>query len=223
MEPLFDAYVQSLDEWPIAVDAGLAVHHAVEHNGANLVLDEWLGELRQSAAGERCRLILFSSSLISKGKYRWDQLLRPWVAHLAGNLDAPMTTQLLSKAGHVRLEPLGANEARARLDTLMRLWQDGMTAPLPLAPLAGFAWLGKDGTADSGTESAAYAAARQAYESGYQYTGEAQRSAYLTHQWPDFARLYSAQSAHGHTFARLAEALYAPLYAHVKRKQGDQP
>jgi len=224
MEPLFDAYTQALNEWPVAIDAGLALQHVLEHNGASLVLDDWLGELRQSADGERCRLILSSSSLISKGKYRWDQLLRPWVAHLAGNLDAPMTTQLLSKAGNVRLEPLDANDARAQLDTLMRLWQDGMTAPLPLAPLAGFAWLGKDGTADStaesAAESAAYTAARQAYESSYQYTGEAERSAYLTHQWPDFARLYSAQSEHGHTFARLAETLYAPLYAHVKSKQG---
>ena len=74
-----------------------------------------MGELRQDEAGHRCRLLLLGSSLISqgsgRGQYRWSHLLRPWVAHLAGNLDGPMTTQLLSKAGHVTLAPVDAETA----------------------------------------------------------------------------------------------------------------
>jgi exodeoxyribonuclease V gamma subunit len=221
MEALFGAYEEALQEWPHVLAAPQAVH--IE---GQVTLEDWLGELRRNENGDRCRLLLLSSSLVSQGRgrgqYRWTHLLRPWVAHLAGNAETPMTTQLLSKAGHVRLEPLGAENARAQLQTLLNAWCDGMQAPLPLAPQAAFAWLTKqstvDGNQENTQESAAYAAAEAAYEGGRYQTGEVAQSAYLAHQWPRFERLFNEHAAHGHYFASLTEALYAPLFYAIKGK-----
>ncbi|MDN6322886.1 MAG: exodeoxyribonuclease V subunit gamma, partial [Halomonas sp.] len=222
MDALFGAYEEALQEWPQVVAVPQAVH-VVERAEGQVTLEDWLGELRQDEAGNRCRLLLLSSSLVSQGRgrgqYRWQHLLRPWVAHLAGNSERPMTTQLLSKAGHVRLEPLEAENARYQLDALLSAWCDGMQAPLPLAPQAAFAWLAKQGTPesedDSARESDAYAAAETAYEGGRFQTGEVAQSAYLSHQWPNFDRLF-IERALGHSFASLTEALYAPLHRSVK-------
>ena len=221
MEALFNAYEEALDAWPHTLPDTM-----IHFEAHGLTLEEPLGELRQDEAGHRCRLLLLSSSLISqgsgRGQYRWSHLLRPWVAHLAGNLDGPMTTQLLSKAGHVTLAPVDAETARQHLETQLAAWQAGLETPLPLAPQAAFAWLSKQGTPDiaqeKGRESDAYAAAESAYEGGRYQTGEVAQSAYLSHQWPRFERLFFEQ-ANGHTFATLVEALYAPLFFAVKGKK----
>ena len=221
MEALFNAYEEALDAWPHPLPDTM-----IHFEAHGLTLEEPLGELRQDEAGHRCRLLLLSSSLISqgsgRGQYRWSHLLRPWVAHLAGNLDGPMTTQLLSKAGHVTLAPVDAETARQHLETQLAAWQAGLETPLPLAPQAAFAWLSKQGTPDmaqeKGRESDAYAAAESAYEGGRYQTGEVAQSAYLSHQWPRFERLFFEQ-ANGHTFATLVEALYAPLFFAVKGKK----
>ena len=218
MEALFAAYEEALQEWPQVIAAPQAVH-VVESAEGRVTLEDWLGELRQGDAGNRCRLLLLSSSLVSQGRgrgqYRWQHLLRPWVAHLAGNVDHPMTTQLLSKAGHVRLEPIDAENARTQLEAILSAWCDGMQAPLPLAPQAAFAWLAKLGTPESELESDAYAAAEAAYEGGRYQTGEVAQSAYLSHQWPSFEQLFSERVL-GHRFTTLTEALYAPLHRAVK-------
>ncbi|MGM0544366.1 MAG: exodeoxyribonuclease V subunit gamma [Pseudomonadota bacterium] len=218
MDDLFSAYQDALAQWPVALSAPEAIH--LEGNDG-IVLEDWLGELRHNEHGERCRLLLLSSSLVSqgggRGQYRWAHLLRPWVAHLAGNLSGPMTTQLLSKAGHVRLEPVDAENARFQLDALLGAWRDGIQAPLPLAPQSAFAWLAKKGTPDTAPDSDAYAAATAAYEGGRYQTGEVAQSAYLSHQWPSFEKLFNAQAV-GHRFATLTEGLYAPLHASVKMR-----
>ena len=221
METLFNAYEEALDAWPHPLPDTM-----IHFQAHGITLEEPLGELRQDEAGHRCRLLLLSSSLISqgsgRGQYRWSHLLRPWVAHLAGNLDGPMTTQLLSKAGHVTLAPVDAETARQHLETQLAAWQAGLETPLPLAPQAAFAWLSKQGTPDmaqeKGRDSDAYAAAETAYEGGRYQTGEVAQSAYLSHQWPRFERLFFEQ-ANGHTFATLVEALYAPLFFAVKGKK----
>ena len=218
MEALFSDYEEALDAWPIALGDPAAIHL----EGSNgITLEDWLGELRQDDAGNRCRLLLLSSSLVKNSKYQWHLLLRHWVAHLAGNLSGPMTTQLLSKAGNITLEPIAADIAHAHLETQLSAWQHGLKVPLPLAPQAAFAWLTKLGTPDiaieKGRESDAYAAAEKAYESGFKTTGEADQSPYLGHQWPRFERLFFDRTANEkHTFAELTEALYAPLFYAVK-------
>ncbi|MBZ5488066.1 exodeoxyribonuclease V subunit gamma [Halomonas aquamarina] len=223
MEALFFEYQKALNEWPHRADTPLAVAFSAH----GLEVADWVNEIRTDEEGNRCRLLLLSSSLISQGRgrgqYRWQHLLRPWVVHLAANTQTPMTTQLLSKAGHVHLAPLDADTARTHLNDLLACWQAGMESPLPLAPQAAFAWLGKEGSAESiedGAEqdieeSDAYRAAASAYEGDRYRTGEVQQSAYLARQWPSFKALYNA-CAQGHGFATLVETLYAPLYRAIK-------
>lgn len=220
MQALFDDYQNALAEWPYPEEAP----QAVTFSAHALSINDWINELRLDEDGNRCRLLLVSNSLVSQGRgrgqYRWQHLLRPWVAHLAANAASPMTTQLLSKAGHVRFAPLNADIARDHLTTILQCWQDGMAAPLPLAPQAAFAWLGKEGNPDSTPESDAFNAAASAYEGGRFQTGEVAQSAYLARQWTSFEALFNTRTGEstdqGHTFASLAEALYAPLYRAVK-------
>ena len=219
MEALFEAYEAALDTWPHAVDEPVAVrrvHHERELIGVPL-LEDWLDELREDAAGERCRLLLTSSSLIKGRQYRWQHLIRPWVAHLAGHLDGrPLTTQILSKAGHVTLAPLDPDTARAHLLELIRAWQAGMRAPLPLAVTTGFAWLGKQGTPQAALDSDAARAAGRAYLGDDFNAGEVGRNPYLAHRWPSFAALFEAEPLPGTRFTELTERLLAPLYRAVK-------
>ncbi|WP_018918649.1 exodeoxyribonuclease V subunit gamma [Vreelandella zhanjiangensis] len=220
MQALFDDYQDALAEWPYSEEAP----QAVAFRAHALSINDWINELRLDEDGNRCRLLLVSNSLISQGRgrgqYRWQHLLRPWVAHLAANAASPMTTQLLSKAGHVRFAPLNADIARDHLTTILQCWQDGMATPLPLAPQAAFAWLGKEGNPESTPESDAFNAAASAYEGGRFQTGEVAQSAYLARQWTSFEALFNTRTGEstdqGHTFALLAEALYAPLYRAVK-------
>ncbi len=224
MDALFEAYHEALEQWPHAIDEPQPVRLAFfdRELAGTPVLEDWLDNLRRNAAGERCRLLLTSSSLVRqgsrRGQYQWHHLLRPWVAHLAGHLDGePLTTRLLSKAGHVTLPPLAPDVARGHLRELIAAWQSGMRAPLPLAIATAFAWLGKEGTPASDADSDAWKAAMKAYEGdGYHDPGEVGRNPYLTHRWPSFAALRDARRGTPDNFAELAERLLAPVQHAVK-------
>ncbi|AXY41940.1 exodeoxyribonuclease V subunit gamma [Halomonas sp. JS92-SW72] len=236
MESLFADYRQVLDEWPHAVEEPLTVSLDLrealgegwdESPGDGMALEDWLGELRESDAGERCRVLLTTSSLVNKGKYHWKHWLGPWVAHLAGQLEGPMTTRLLSRAGGGTLAPLPAEEARARLADIAAAWQHGMATPLPLPRDTAFAWLEKGGspaamarclagTPSEEDDKAWKAASTVFYGSGFNNDhGERGRDPYLLRQWPELEEM--VRSAEGGGFAELAERLYAPLL-HAVRK-----
>ncbi len=228
MESLFADYRQVLDEWPHAMEEPLTVSLDLrEARGEGLALEDWLGELRVNDAMERCRVLLTTSSLVNKGKYHWKHWLGPWVAHLAGQLEGPMTTRLLSRAGGGTLAPLPAEEARARLADITAAWQHGMATPLPLARDTAFAWLEKGGspaamarclagTPSEEDDKAWKAASTVFYGSGFNNDhGERGRDPYLLRQWPELEEM--VRSPEGGGFAELAERLYAPLLRAVKK------
>ncbi len=213
MPDLFEAYEAALAAWPHPVAEPEPVRLNIP--GAP-PLEDWLDDLRRDANGQRCRLLLSSSSLIKKGKYHWHHLLHPWVAHLAGHLEGePMTTQLLSKAGSVTLPPLNPEVAREQLREIIKAWQADMQAPLPLALGTAFVWLSKLGTPESERDSDAWHAARKAYEGDDYNAGEVDRNPYLAHRWPSFTALYEARHAAG-GFAELTQRLLAPVHLAVK-------
>ncbi|NWN82443.1 MAG: exodeoxyribonuclease V subunit gamma [Halomonas sp.] len=243
MDSLFSEYRRVLEEWPHALQEPLDVSLDLrEILGVDLVLEDWLGELRVNDAMERCRVLLTTSSLVSKGKYHWKHWLTPWVAHLAGQLEGPMTTRLLSRAGGGTLAPLPAEEARARLADIATAWQHGMATPLPLARDTAFAWLEKGGTPQAmqrchagqtrDEDNKAWNALDIAYYgSGFNNDhGERGRDAYLMRQWPALEAMLRAEpspvgsdpSLMGSDpmgFAELAETLYAPLLRAVRKPQ----
>ncbi|MFY0989783.1 exodeoxyribonuclease V subunit gamma [Halomonas sp. C05BenzN] len=206
MDTLFADYRQVLDEWPHALEEPLTVSLDLQDAlGEGLALEDWLGELRVNDAMERCRVLLTTSSLVNKGKYHWKHWLGPWVAHLAGQLEGPMTTRLLSRAGGGTLAPLPAEEARERLAAIAAAWQHGMATPLPLARDTAFAWLEKGGTpqamarclagrASEEDDKAWKAASTAFYGSGFNNDhGERGRDAYLLRQWPELEALVRAK------------------------------
>ncbi|MGM0982733.1 MAG: exodeoxyribonuclease V subunit gamma [Pseudomonadota bacterium] len=228
METLFADYRQVLDEWPHALDEPLDVSLDLRDAlGDGQTLEDWLGELRVNDAMERCRVLLTTSSLVKKSKYQWRHWLTPWVAHLAGQLEGPMTTRLLSRAGGGTLAPIPAEQARAHLADIAAAWQLGMATPLPLARDTAFAWLEKGGTPQAmqrclaGEASEEDAKAWKALETAFHGSGyngdhgERGRDPYLMRQWPALEAL--VQSSEGGGFAELAERLYAPLL-HAVRK-----
>lgn len=224
MEALFEAYETALETWPHRVAEPKPVQLSVP--GAP-PLEDWLDELRTNVAGERCRLVLTSSSLVKKGQYRWQHILRHWVTHLAGHLNgAPMTTQLLSRAGHVTLPPLDPEVARTQLREIIRTWQAGMRQPLPLACDTAFVWLSKLGSSqnppDSERDSEAWRAAASTYDGDDYNAGEVGRNPYLAHRWPSFNALHEAPHTAG-GFAELTEQLLAPVHLAVKGNRKEKP
>ncbi|MFC4277315.1 exodeoxyribonuclease V subunit gamma [Achromobacter aloeverae] len=107
-----------------------------------LALEDYLGGLRLSDDGQRCRLVLESSSLVPKGRYRADKVVGHWVAHVAAQLGGqPVTTLVISKAGDIEFAPVPLERARAWLGLWLAAWEAGMRRPLPLAVGAAFEWL----------------------------------------------------------------------------------
>ncbi|MDN3558134.1 exodeoxyribonuclease V subunit gamma [Halomonas maura] len=241
LDALFEAYAEKLAAWPHAWETPAPVSLELATDAGPLLVEDWLDGLRENDAGERCRLVLMTSSLVNKGKYHWKHWLAPWVAHLAGQLAlGPMTTELLSRAGGGTLPPMDEATARKHLEAIAKAWRAGMTAPLPLARDTAFAWHEKGGDAsalarclgDAGSSQTskaeeadlkAWKAAVTAFHgTGFNGDhGELGRDPYLARQWRDLEGLVRHQAA-GRRFTELCEALYAPLHDAVKAKGGEK-
>ncbi|CAM3594152.1 RecBCD enzyme subunit RecC [Bordetella sputigena] len=140
LDDMAERYAKALARWPHVVRQEFPVLLAgVEGAPA---LEDSLGGFRRDDDGQRCRLLVDSSSLIPKGKYRATRVVPHWVAHVAAQLaGAGVTTVVVSKAGDVTFPPLPRRAAMRLLRVWLRGWQAGMSRPLPLAPAAAFEWL----------------------------------------------------------------------------------
>lgn len=168
--------------------------------------------------GHRVWLVREVSRLIGKPatkdkplELRADKLLGTWLRCLVlSALDAPhaepadITHQavVVGRDATVFITPTPAAEARAMLDTLLAVWLQAMQGPLPLPPQTALKWL-----SGKGDESAA----REAYEGGYQSTGEAE-DPFWARAYPDFETL-----ADSGEFMALADTVYAPLQQWLAR------
>ncbi|MDM0032801.1 exodeoxyribonuclease V subunit gamma [Variovorax sp. J22P271] len=215
MEKMFAEYAKALAEWPEPVPDA-ALDHLPEGRPEALRLADWLGGLRANAAGERCRLLLDSGSLVKDRSYRLDKLVPFWIAHLAAHLEGgSLTSRIVSKAGSVTLHPLPQAQARAGWSVLLDAWQQGLDRPLPLALRSALAWLGKGGTQADIDAGAPREAARACYEDSdpaYGKFGECDGNAYLARAFPNFESLWA-----GGEFARRALALLQPMRDAVGR------
>ncbi|WP_192036266.1 exodeoxyribonuclease V subunit gamma [Halomonas sp. YLGW01] len=238
LDGLLSDYADQLEAWPHAWETPAAVSLTLATDQSPLSseplhIEDWLDGLRENAEGERCRLVLMTSSLVNKGKYNWKHWLGPWVSHLAGQLAiGPMTTVLLSRAGGGTLAPLDEATARAHLEAIARAWRLGMTTPLPLARDTAFAWhekggddgalarvFGGEAKAEEADLKAWKAAVTAFHGSGFNGDhGELGRDPYLARQWRDLESLVRHQAA-GRRFTELTATLYAPLHDEVKSKK----
>ena len=117
MDDLFARYQAALARWPHAIAEEEPIRFQAEIAGQVLEVADWLGGIRTDEAGQRGRVVLESSDLVKDEHYRGEELIRHWVAHLAGHLAGePLTTLIVSKVGDVELKPLALDQARVAPD-----------------------------------------------------------------------------------------------------------
>ncbi|MDH2235552.1 exodeoxyribonuclease V subunit gamma [Pigmentiphaga sp. GD03639] len=216
--PLPDVLARHRDwraRWPLACE----VPAAVEFRHGEISLQGWLGGLRRNDDGGHLWLEAIPGELgVAARLPRWHRLIRPWVAHLAGNATGlSLHTVLVATDGEFSLPPVAESEARAWLGDLIDAWDAGMRLPPPVAVRTAFAWL-----AALPDEAAAYEQARKTYEGGPTMPGEVDRNPYLMRQFPDFQALWSDEE-----FGSWARTLYLPLFetarpARTERKTGGE-
>lgn len=177
---------------------------------AGAVLEDWVDGLRQAPPqpdGTRplAWIELDPAALCektTKPKVRPEQLLNAWVRSLAcAACGLQALGCVVGRDSVVHITPLPTEQARQTLERLLRLWHQGMHAPLPLPPKTALAWL----ATLAKEASKAQQAARTRYEGSEQVRGDAEEPC-MARLYPDFEAL----GADGQ-FAALAQEIYQPL------------
>lgn len=188
MQPLQD-YRQTLLDYP-----HLNETRSLSLSSDQLSLQDSLNDLRENDESARLRAVVLASKLRERNNITsHHQIVRHWPRHLLAQLAAPTTTRLISHTGNVSIRPVAADTARQLLSDLLEVYQAGMSRPLPLPCKTAFAWL-------SGNKP------QEAYEGGYQNTGDLESTDGLHKLWPSYAALLATE-----TFTTLAERVYQPL------------
>jgi exodeoxyribonuclease V gamma subunit len=205
---MLERYHAQLQAWPEIEDGQTAATIAACEPTPGL--NDWLGGIRCNAQGERVYLQLDSKKLCNDDSWRWHNLVRPWVRHLALQLSGSgCTTILVSLNGDVVFRPMPVQEAQAQLQSLLDAWVAGMREPLPVACKSAFAWLEEAG-ADGEDKDAASDKARETFEGGYKRTGEAESSFALRRAYADFDQLCACGD-----FGTWSQRLYGGLFKHL--------
>jgi len=179
---------------------------SVRCEAAAVVLEDWVDHLRggdalpdaqDAATGSVAWLELQPSKLLTKiwKEYfaRPEKLLGAWVRTLAlAASGAQVQGILVGRDGVVRIPPMPQAEAVGALQDLLRLWLDGMNAPLPLPSKTALALVAEKNAATT-------------YEGAYMANAEVD-DACLARMYAD----YDALTEDGR-FEDLALAVYGPL------------
>ncbi|BDC39176.1 exodeoxyribonuclease V subunit gamma [Paraburkholderia terrae] len=222
MDPFVAACRKQLERWPTPIAREEEIGYEAQGEHGLLAVADWLGKWRTDAGGRLARVLIETSELVEGAaqRYRYPKLVGPWVQHLAANLAGrAVTTVIVSKKGTIEFSPLNAGEAEAHLRTLLRMWEEGMHRPLPLAVATGFEWLFTSGAVQgNGPKQHAdpQAVSRKKYEGdGSDYAkGETETSASLRRAYPDFDALIASGE-----FESLAEMLLLPLALAVRKEE----
>ncbi len=137
-----------------------------------------------------------------KPSARPEKLLAHWVRSLAIAASGRLAQGVVvGRDGVLEIAPMEQDQAQATLSMLLRVWLDGMQAPLPLPPKTALAWVaGKDA-----------AGQYQGSPDSPQQIADVSEAC-LARVFPDFEAL----CADGR-FAILAEQVYAPLLTWAKQ------
>ena len=192
LAPALADYAKHLAQHPETQPA-----HEVRIDLEDIRLFDRLEQVRCSPdADERLILRLSASKVIKQAKVQWHNLVRHWPMHLAAQLQAPTQTRLIGPTGAVCLHPLDAADAREHLKALMQTYLRTLSRLPPLACKTAFAWLSEDKKV------------HEAYEGGYQRTGDIDDHPAYARFWPTWDKLQADKD-----FSGLTEILYRPLFA----------
>lgn len=163
----------------------------LQHIHGDMLVEDWLTDLRRDVHGRHRRLELVNGSLLDKTQaLRVDKLVRVWPAHLLANAcGLAMQTQVIGIDAQPVFLALSREQASALLDSLLDALRHGMDEPLPMARRTAFAWFK---AADNNRDPAK--PAQLCYE-GSDFggsPGESQQDACLARAWPSFAAMHAA-------------------------------
>ncbi len=163
----------------------------LRHAHDDLLLEDWLTDLRHDANGQYRRLELVNGNLLDKnGVLRFDKLTQAWVTHLAANANGlPLQTQLIGIDSQPAFAALPREQASMLLDALLDALRQSMQSPLPIARKTAFAWLRA-----AGADKDPVRAAALCYE-GSDFggaIGERVQDACLARAWPGFNDMHAA-------------------------------
>lgn len=192
-------------------------------------LDDVLRGFRRTVEDESVfRCVLLAGHIWSgtraggKGQIKWHYLAREWPAHLAAQLDGPVTTWLLGPQTCEALQPLSPEEARKQLRELLALWQQNLQQPLPAEVRTSCAWL------TAADPERAMTDARRTYE-GDQHVRGVRDNYALMRLWPDFSDLLTGgvsgdkNSGEAPGFQTCSTALYQPMVSHWDQRHAARP
>ncbi|MCL7942418.1 exodeoxyribonuclease V subunit gamma [Marinobacter sp. ATCH36] len=220
MPDLHKRYREALALWPEAIEEVIGFEYQHQRGEDSVAVSDRLGNLRTRADGEICRVVIASSNLLEgAGGYRqlrFPALLDHWVAHLAGNLRfEAFHTLVIAKEEQrvVNLLPMGSTAAGECLATVLDIWIQGQTQPLPIESGAAFAYLrGLYPSRGEGSEDKALLKAEEAFNKAL-----ARDSGYLRRVYPEFGQLLA-----GEQFPQLVRSLYEPLW-HAEQAGRSKP
>ena len=202
MQAMLTAWDQEHARYP-----QVAPRQAVRVQEGAVVLEDWIDHPRVSALSDdpqtvstgtqRAWLELQPGNLLVKVKKdylaRPEKLLAAWVRSLAASASGTaLAGVLVGRDGVVQIRACEHNWALDTLRRLLRLWQRGMAAPIPLPPETALAWL-------LDRDAAAH------YEGGYMLRGELEDPC-LSRVFPTFEALIADGQ-----FESDAREIYAPL------------
>ncbi|MBY5990981.1 exodeoxyribonuclease V subunit gamma [Ferrimonas balearica] len=175
------------------------------HKHGALELEDWLGGL-YAHQGAHFRLRVLPQAIGQRGQLKNPMhALDLYLGHLAGCAQGlTLTSYLVGSDTAFCLAPLPATDASRTLTQLMEHHLNAMTSPQPVAPRAALAFLAENDKAED-NEAVALEKAAEAYEGGFAFSGDRDRSPYLRRQFPGFAELPAEP------FMALAQSLYQPL------------
>jgi exodeoxyribonuclease V gamma subunit len=172
---------------------------AFELTAKTVTLSDALGDI-YTKGNQSWRLVLTASNVGAGKKLKYYHVMKEWPAHLALCAEGKAVTTVIVHRGEeqVTIPVVSADVAREQLSELLRCYEEGMQAPLPVGCETAFAWLAGDKDDET---------AEEAYDGGYNKDGEVGKSAVLRRCWPDFHALQKSGA-----FPEWAEVLYEPLY-----------
>jgi exodeoxyribonuclease V gamma subunit len=162
---------------------------------------------------QRIRCVLLNSQLWSgkdgkQATVKWHYLARLWPAHLAAQLQGPVTTHILGPDTNEGLAALDPAEAQQQLTALINLWQQNLVSPLAASVKTSCAML------TTPDDKSSQIVARELYNGGYNDSGEVQKHYALGRLWPDIQDLYRCG------FVDDSYQLYGNLTEHWLRHRG---
>jgi exodeoxyribonuclease V gamma subunit len=149
-----------------------------------------------------------AGNLIKDKQVRGKVLTDLWVKHLAGcAMGWTLTSVLVGLDGEVRYLPMDAHVAITHLNALLRLYQQGLSAPLPIACETACAYWQEQ--QKEGVNKDPHHKAASVFNEGFNTSGERLQSAYLSLAFKDYAEIKAGVED-------LSDALYGAMLKQVE-------